>query len=90
MYDYTYLEGVGSQKLTAREVYDSLQAVLASKAYIYRYVKNGNREALLHSTDLASNFLALILQAHGVETSEAMLRFSRGELDLWRDNIEDI
>lgn len=90
MYDYGYIEGVGTQKLTAREVYDRLQAVLASKRYIYRYVKNGNREALLLTTDLASNFLGLILQAHGVESSEAMLRFTNGELSLWRNNGEDV
>ena len=48
MYDYTYLEGVGTQK---------------------RFGSG---------------------QPHGVETSEAMLRFASGELDLWRDNIEDV
>jgi hypothetical protein len=90
MYDYEYLQGVGASKLTPETVYSYLQAVLISKRYINRYVKNGNYDSLKLTTDIASNFLGLVLQAHGVESSEDMLRFTNGELSLWRDNIENV
>lgn len=71
---------------TSLEVQLALDRFRASQKYIFTLPKSSSeRKALEATVLLAYNYLAQILQEHGIDTIEDMIYFELGNTTKWRD-----